>query len=234
MYVLVSDYDGTLKTSIRDLRFNLHALTRFRLNRNIFVLNTGRSFESIKAEIDKYNIGFDYLCCNDGAVLFDSDLNVLAETNLSEEKMHKVKELLINFPSFQITSYYSACKRHSVKIEKPIEIEIQKPKRASFGPLKQELAKDSFSFFQHKNSLFLREKSNKNLILKDLAQILNIPESEFYTIGDELNDFEMLKRHHGFRMLASNPLLILATLKTVPEVHHLVKYLTYKQQKASK
>lgn len=74
MYVLASDYDGTLKTRIHDLHINIKSLKKFRSLGNKFIIATGRSFESIKKEIDEFEILFDYLSCNDGAVSFNDSL----------------------------------------------------------------------------------------------------------------------------------------------------------------
>ena len=56
MKLLASDYDRTLYTNEKNLMLNMKAIKKFRLYCNKFVLVTGRSFKSIKKEIEYYNI----------------------------------------------------------------------------------------------------------------------------------------------------------------------------------
>ena len=54
MKLLVSDYDGTLKSDIKNLMVNIEAINEFRKKGNHFSIATGRDYYSIKKEIDKY------------------------------------------------------------------------------------------------------------------------------------------------------------------------------------
>ena len=67
--MLISDYDGTLNVNDDllfkiDLKLNINAIKEFRCKGNIFVISTARGYNSIKEEIVKYNIPYDYLTCN--------------------------------------------------------------------------------------------------------------------------------------------------------------------------
>ena len=56
MKLLSSDYDGTLNVFEYDIWLNLAYINNFISRGNIFVLNTGRAYDSITKEIDKYQI----------------------------------------------------------------------------------------------------------------------------------------------------------------------------------
>ena len=71
MKLLSSDYDGTLNVFEYDIWLNLAYINNFISRGNIFVLNTGRAYDSIKKEIDKYHIPYNYLACNDGNLLLE-------------------------------------------------------------------------------------------------------------------------------------------------------------------
>src|SRR5574344_513211 len=76
MKLLVSDYDGTLNpdcTHLEELRLNIKAIRNLKESGHKFMLSTGRNFSSIKEEIKKHNIPYDYLSCNDGAALFNEN-----------------------------------------------------------------------------------------------------------------------------------------------------------------
>ena len=51
MKLLVSDYDKTLKNGSVILKLNLKYLKKFIQDGNMFLLNTGRPYQSIKKEI---------------------------------------------------------------------------------------------------------------------------------------------------------------------------------------
>ena len=67
--VLVVDYDRTLFINNDDVLNNINSINKFRENGNIFIIATGRTYNSLKKEIDKYNIEYDYLILNHGSLL---------------------------------------------------------------------------------------------------------------------------------------------------------------------
>src|SRR5574344_1034320 len=97
MKLLVSDYDGTLKPDIKNLYLNIEAIKRFKEKGNTFMISTGRSFVSIKKEITKYNIPYDFLSCNDGAILFDNNDNILYKNIIEKELLILLLEQLKQF-----------------------------------------------------------------------------------------------------------------------------------------
>ena len=74
--LLVSDYDLTLKL-LYDfdndflIRANVEAIKELMAKGNIFMLNTGRDYNSIKEEVIANKIPYNYLACNDGTILLD-------------------------------------------------------------------------------------------------------------------------------------------------------------------
>ena len=77
--LLVSDYDGTfnIHNNRSVIDSNIDAVKRFIDSGNIFSLASARSFNSLKREIDKYKIPYNYLVCNNGGVVFDKDDNII-------------------------------------------------------------------------------------------------------------------------------------------------------------
>ena len=234
MIILSSDYDGTLNTRILELRKNIRELKRYRELGNIFVLNTGRSYESIMHEVEEYGIPFDYLCCNDGAVVFDEHLDVVNETNLTERQKNHIKSLTVSNPSFKIGSFYSAKEKKSIEIEHPIEIEVVRTDDHRFEDFIRDLDPQNLdlSYFQWHNSLYIKNQTSKSRALDHVIAHLGseIDSRDIYTIGDEGNDLEMIQNHRGFRMLESSPKLWFKTWRVVPEVYYLLKYLNLKSK----
>jgi len=82
--LLVSDYDDTFKTTPVPFEKNIKSVKSFRSKGNIFMIATARTYESIKEEVDKYKIEYDYLSCLDGAQLYDKDGKLLDATFIDE------------------------------------------------------------------------------------------------------------------------------------------------------
>ena len=75
--VLVVDYDRTLFINNNDMLNNIKAINNFRSKGNIFVIATGRTYSSLKKEIDKHKIQYDYLILNHGALVIKNDNTAL-------------------------------------------------------------------------------------------------------------------------------------------------------------
>ncbi len=235
MFILSSDYDGTLKTRILDLKINIQEIEKFRELGNIFILNTGRPFTSICREIRRFDIPFDYLCCQDGAVIFDEKLDVIKETTLSDDQASHIKSLVPCFPGLRIMRYFSAKVISDREIQTPLEIEIVKQPDASFDEFQSRISSEieNVQSIGWKDSLFVKTTANKSKALVSIAELVDptIDPRTIYTVGDEPNDLEMIKNHHGFRMLESSPKLWNSTWRILPEVHYLVKYLNFKSKR---
>ena len=117
MKLLVSDYDLTFNVLDYDVRFNVKAIDRFRKNGNLFFLNTGRSFESIKKEVLKYHINYDYLGCCDGNLVLNKNGDIIYCNNLSRMIFYQIDKLSdeFNFNLKEIT-YNNHVLEYEVKV----------------------------------------------------------------------------------------------------------------------
>ena len=238
MFVLVSDYDGTLKTRIHDLKINIREIQKFREHGNIFAIATGRPFSSIVKEINKHEIELDYLACNDGAAIFDNDFNQVKAHYLNPEQLTFISSLIGEYPYLSLGRFFSPKEIIQSPIEEPIEIEIIKNPGTSFKPFinNLRLTYPSLHYFKAGTSLFIKGNVTKSTAVAEITNCLpfEVPKKHIYTIGDEVNDIEMIRDYNGVRMFESNPKLWFATPKFVLEEHHLVKYLNFRSKKASK
>lgn len=82
MKLLATDYDGTLRYAKQVMPEDLAAIRRWKEAGNLFVICTGRSYESIKKQIDEHNIDCDYIVSNNGGWVFDKEGKVLISTKL--------------------------------------------------------------------------------------------------------------------------------------------------------
>ena len=235
MIILSSDYDGTLKTTHENLYINIAALRKFIKLGNIFILNTGRSYSSIKEQIRKYHIPFNYLCCNDGAAIFNRHFGLVHATYLSSEQKSHIKDLVACRERFRINHFYTAKEKLTIETECPIKIEVGKEPEDSFQGFLEALKAEEMglSAYPYQDSLYIKGNVSKSLAIHHVLERIepSVNPQNVYTIGDEGNDLEMIMNHNGFRMEKSSPELIEATSRTVPEAYVLIRRLIAKSKK---
>ncbi len=96
MKLFVSDYDMTLYINEHIDEKVLDAIKSWRDNKNIFVIATGRNKFSIFEQIEKYNIDFDYLIANNGALIFDKERKIIYKETIDENEAYKVIKYLFD------------------------------------------------------------------------------------------------------------------------------------------
>ena len=97
MKLLATDYDGTLRYAQDVMPEDLKSIEEWKNKGNKFVIVTGRSKESIDAQIKLFNLPCDYLITNNGGMVFDENGNVLLSNYLNFDVcvdiLHNVKKL---------------------------------------------------------------------------------------------------------------------------------------------
>ncbi len=228
--LLVSDYDNTLFTDEKQILKNIKNIKKFQEDGNIFVISTSRSWKSIKEEIDKYKIPFDYLCCNTGGTIFNNKGDNLFIGNISDTTINKVENILskVNTKNISITRY-GIYKEYEEKINKILGYKIKGNK--DIEKIKEELEVKLSNEFEiilknekKYNKLFLNYKLNtKENGIDKLIKLLPENDYKVITVGDDDVDFNMLKKYNGYRMHNSSKLLIDNINKTVNSVDELIK-----------
>lgn len=82
MKLLVTGYDGILQYGGNVMEEDLKAIEKWRSEGNLYVIDTGRSKDSIDKEIEKFNIPVDYLITNNGGMIFDETGHILQSNYL--------------------------------------------------------------------------------------------------------------------------------------------------------
>lgn len=226
MNLLVSDYDGTLNPSslnkiVRShfvLDMNIRYIKKLDLNSH-FMLSTGRNYTSIKKEIDKYGIPYDYLSCNDGATLFNRDGQLIFSNHIDNDLVvrliNELKEIGINNLEF----HDDMGKTNNSK--DIIEIGFFADKN------KLELVKsaihkyDDISLMCFKGINFIETTGGKSRTINRLNDIIKY--DNIYTIGDSNNDIEMLTEFNGYKLFTCSTCLYFKGIKTTSSVKSLIK-----------
>jgi len=224
MKLLISDYDGTLNSDLKNLYLNIKAINKFRDNGNKFVIATGRSFYSIKKDIQRYDINYDYLICNDGLMIFDKDDNIINSSVMSQSDFDLVYTLLTSdstVKKFELYNFYdSTCDLKNI-VEFYVKFKSIKDVKFYKEYLKE--IRENINCKTHFHSVFIGNKKNKADAIKDIQAIENINTEDIYTIGNDTNDLEMLKKYNGYKLISSYPRIWFKNIPSTREVHTLIK-----------
>lgn len=203
MKLLVSDYDLTFNVLDYDVKSNVKAIDRFRENGNLFFLNTGRSYESIKKEVKKYNINYDYLGCCDGNLILNKNNEIIFCNNLSRLIFYEIDKLHDDFKFDIVNINYKGnileyevktlenslfeSRLHEIALRNGLLINRFVEKRAINGKL------------QKVQLYFLYDKNiSKSFATSYVSKLENIEKCDIFTIGDNHNDYEMIKDFNGY------------------------------------
>ena len=234
MRLLSSDYDGTLKDGLVNLKFNIRALRKFIKHGNLFLLNTGRPFDSIKEEIKIFNIPYSYLSCSDGTILYDNQDNLLYYKHIEDDTISEVISLIKAFNRiYNENINYQLDKVDDHIIDVHIIIgEIDEPKK-DFLELLLELTKSyeiNLSGSVEHGHIYVVKKCTKSTPIKFIQDFKNIDRCDIFSVGDNWNDVEMIKEYNGFAIKSSR-LGQQNKYATIDSVGQLVKLIDVKKKK---
>ena len=225
MKLLVSDYDGTFNEDNRlsKINKNINAVKRFMENGNIFAFATGRNYESIKKEITKYHIPYNYLICSNGSTVFDHEDNILFQNTLLIDAVRKTLKYLQHFGFIKSVELHDAYGRVTNDFNNVCEIicTLKFKNALDARMIREEIAfLDSFSFM---NVIIFKEELDKKDGIYVVSGIEGINKNDIYTIGDASNDKGMLEEFNGFKMLYSYPEIMFSGARVVRSVKNLVR-----------
>lgn len=231
MKLLVSDFDSSFYTDDVNILKNVLELNKFK-NNNLFMLSSGRSFNSLKKMCLKYNISYDYLSCADGSILYDKDDKIVVKYNLNESILTKFLSLkdLVNFLEIQYSypdDYYNKYLNNDI-IGCNIVVEnnnITDEFVNKYNELKEKFKNYDFLVYDHTGITYfcLKNKGiNKSTTIKYLEDLLNLDKNNIYTVGDSENDYYMLKNYNGYYIGIVNDRIKNVCIKSYNQVYELL------------
>ena len=230
MKLLATDYDDTLYRSERGIKLNIEAINEFRNKGNKFAIVTARSFNYLKRKIKLYEIPYDYISCNCGNTIFDSNKSnplISAEyLNDSEKKdILYYLERLRNKGYVKNIMYYNEYSKTSFSNGSIVEIEAELNQFKRTKSIINEM-NEFFGYIEIQrlpDRIFIKKIKNKSDAVREIADIAGIKNRDIFTVGDAKNDFEMIRDYNGYNMLFSNPNLYRVSKGTVTSVRQLIK-----------
>lgn len=211
--VLVVDYDRTLFINNDDMLNNINSINKFRENGNIFIIATGRTYNSLKKEIDKYNIEYDYLILNHGSLVIKKDKSTLFHYKIDKNILFDITNYLSKYkPKSVMYSYYTEDTNDInnpdiSKITIGFQKDIETFKKIMMDVVKKYNNKLNIYFTQNYEIEIISKETNKSRAIDLLMKKANFKKENIYTIGDSYTDIDMINDYNGSCMEKSIDIL---------------------------
>ena len=223
--LLISDYDGTIKDF--NIKANLRAINKFVKSGNILNISTARPYREIKTFAKRLNIDYQYLTCDNGAVSFDQNGNIIKVNAFNKQELKLLYEFLkANKNCFNISfiDYYG--NRHSNNYPKDIITSIQVFSNPLYDLRKDFKGIPGYKCDHYYGNIYniKRDYVNKAYGASNIISYLeeNDEQVDIYSVGNSFDDLCLLKKYNGYRTPLSSKTLKNHHIKKTNSVHSLI------------
>lgn len=196
MKCLISDFDGTLYDD--NFINNIKSVREFVATGNSFIINTGRTFENIKRAISSYDIPYKYLICSDGAAIYNENDEMIYSKYLSDD----IKKEIISFLKSHIEIKKRAYDNNYMLTDNSDE-KISRCFGTTLDKKKDQILADELNqkpYLKAYLSTYWINVLDKKINKKEAIKYLEPSLGQIYSVGDSINDIEMLQSYHGYVM----------------------------------
>lgn len=236
--IVFSDYDGTLYIKENEMKKNVESIEKYRKNGGLFVITTGRSKESIDKVIKKYNIEYDYIILNNGAIILNNNGIKIWEQFIEPSVSLKIMKYLENKSDIEVL-YYTDRDKIKYDNQKLLKIrvitlnrertkEIEKEINYLFGTQVIAFANfeaNSYDYINYEHVDIVSIKAGKEKGIRELLELLNIKKEEVVTVGDGNNDIEMIKQYNGYSMETADENVKKIASKVFHNISEVIEYI---------
>ena len=227
--ILISDYDGTFYQNDLDIKKNIDKVNEFRTLGNLFVLATGRSYVDLKQKIDKYKIPYDYLILNHGALLLSKDLEIIKVFTLDKELSDSILDYANNNKDIYDVVLINTFKKRVDDTSNVVKImlklysydksfEVKNYIDESYTNIRSYIVRDEDYYLVE----IVSSEASKSFMIEKILEKEKIVKKNVFTIGDGINDIDMIKNYNGYRVKNSYMELSSITNKVVDSVSDLL------------
>lgn len=198
MKILASDFDETIYFPDNEElnKKNIEAIRKFISYGNIFCLVTGRNYTVLKQLLNKYDIPYSYLICEDGAKIFNSVDYCLDTILLEENEIKKIIEILDEIKcDYYLDDGYNKTEYHNDCVKIVVNCSDEKEKERIVNLVKDKIDIHIYASRTHVN--IIHKTVNKENAIKKLFNLEHLDYNKLYVIGDNDNDYEMIKAFNG-------------------------------------
>jgi len=196
--ILASDFDETIYYADKEEvnNKNIVAIRNFINRGNIFCIITGRNYTDLKMLLNELNIPYTYLICEDGAKIFNSMDFCIDTTYLDSEEIKTIIPILEQFAcDYYLDDGYNRTENQKDCVKIVINCTDEQEKIKLVEIIKGKTNVHIYASRTHIN--IINHTVNKEKALKKLFNLENLDFNLLYTIGDNDNDYEMLKTFNG-------------------------------------
>lgn len=210
--LLISDYDNTFHVYYDSLLENkikfkndkifydesnmINKVNKFR-NNNLFCINTGRSYNSLKGVSP--NLTYDFLICNNGCEIYDSQDNLLNYECMNTTDIKLINEFNFN-QNCEVKKYYP---KNIFDEDKLLAVSIKCTNKDYFDEIVDYFSTNLIEtkcYYLFPKIRLVNNKINKNSAIDFLIKRNYISKDNIYVIGDDDNDLPMLKNYNSATM----------------------------------
>lgn len=203
--MIISDFDQTIYQNKNISADNIKMINEFRKQGNLFVIATGRCLSDIMYFREKYGLNFDYVICNQGAVVADNQGNILVSKTIAENDVMTIYNYLTEIGLEQILAFDEYNRGVPLKGTNITKIKVEIKLNSNILAVKKNIEANCpnthvylFKDEDHITKEFdiVSNGVSKLNAIKILNEKLNM--GRIITIGDNLNDLEMIKKYEGY------------------------------------
>lgn len=231
MKIIVSDFDGTLFG--QDLEENVSAINDFVHRGNLFIIATGRAMNYLAEDLSMIDLDCEYYICNDGGVIFDKYFNVVYRKDIRQDLVRPIYHLLSDDDNM-LETFIDTSHGYVTDTSKCANGIIARPydKEKAMLTLDNILRKfPNVNGYMSTNWINLFDKDvSKKVAIDYLVDNYRYPTDELYTIGDGMNDYQMIEAYQGYTFEDSSEDLKGIAKGTVKSIKELIELIDYKEE----
>ena len=208
MKILASDFDNTIYylDDPEKNKKNIESIRKFVSYGNIFCIITGRNYTDLKQLLQENNIPYSYLVCEDGAKIFNNMDYCIETVLLEREEIEKVIPILEeNHCDYYLDDGYNQTNNMDDCVKIVINCEKEEEKERMVQIIKEKCDIHIYASRFHIN--IIHKSVNKENALKKLFNLEKLNYNLLHVIGDNDNDYEMLKTFEGGVIKKHNKIL---------------------------
>ena len=198
MILLASDFDETifLENDMTTTKKNIEKIRDFIRKGNSFYIITGRNYTDLKELLNKYKIPYTYLICEDGAKIFNYVDYCIDTINLDKEEIESIIPILEeNKCDYYLDDGYNETNNINDCVKIVINCKDKDKANKIVEAIKEKVDIHIYVSRVHVN--IIHKSVNKKNALKRLFNLEELNFNDLRVIGDNDNDYEMLKEFNG-------------------------------------
>ena len=198
MILLASDFDETifLENDMTTTKKNIEKIRDFISKGNSFCIITGRNYTDLKELLNKYKIPYTYLICEDGAKIFNYVDYCIDTINLDKEEIESIIPILEdNKCDYYLDDGYNETNNINDCVKIVINCKDKDKANKIVESIKEKV--DIHIYVSRVHINIIHKSVNKKNALKRLFNLEELNINDLRVIGDNDNDYEMLKEFNG-------------------------------------